>query len=127
VFASAFSLVTSKTSFCVSTIHNKGGLLMELMQRIKTMTREQVANSMVNLVNHVSPDNFMRLSLMASHLIGGEDAGAAVDAVIDSLKQGENGQATKMFRRVMTELPPHCLRAVARNLFVNGLLGSSAM
>ena len=100
---------------------------MELMERIKTMTREQVANSMVNLVNHVSPDNFMRLSLMASYLIGGGDAGAAVDAVIDSLKQGESGQATKMFRRVMTELSPHCLRAVARNLFVNGLLGSSVM
>lgn len=100
---------------------------MELMERIKTMTREQVANSMVNLVNHVSPDNFMRLSLMASYLIGGGDAGAAVDAVIDSLKQGEKGQATKMFRRVMTELSPHCLRAVARNLFVNGLLGSTGM
>ncbi len=100
---------------------------MELMERIKTMTREQVGNWMVDLVTHVSPDNFMRLSLMASYLIGGEDAGAAVDAVIDSLKLGENGQATKMFRRVMTELSPHCLKTVSRNLFVNGLLRSSAM
>jgi MoaA/NifB/PqqE/SkfB family radical SAM enzyme len=100
---------------------------MELMERIKTMTREQVGHWMVDLVTHVSPDNFMRLSLMASYLIGGEDAGSAVDAVIDSLKLGEDGQATKMFRRVMTELSPHCLKAVSRNLFVNGLLRSSAM
>jgi MoaA/NifB/PqqE/SkfB family radical SAM enzyme len=100
---------------------------MELMERIKTMTREQVGNWMVDLVTYVSPDNFMRLSLMASYLIGGEDAGAAVDAVIDSLKLGENGQATKMFRRVMTELSPHCLKTASRNLFVNGLLRSSAM
>ena len=100
---------------------------MDVMEWIKTMTKEQIANRMVDLVTHVSPDNFMRLSLMASYLIGGEDAGAAVDAVIDSLKQGENGQATRMFRRVMTELSPHCLKTVSRNLFVNGLLRSSAI
>jgi MoaA/NifB/PqqE/SkfB family radical SAM enzyme len=100
---------------------------MELMERIKTMTREQVAARMVDLVTHVSPDNFMTLSLMSSHLVGGGDAGAAVDAVIDSLKQGEKGQAAKMFRRVMTELSPRCLKTVARNLFVNGLLRSSAI
>ncbi len=100
---------------------------MEVMEWIKTMTRDQVANRMVDLVTHVSPDNFMRLSLMASYLISGEDAGAAVEAVIDSLRLGENGQATKMFRRVMTELSPHCLKTVSRNLFVNGLLRSSAL
>src|SRR5271157_6521043 len=100
---------------------------MDIMEWIKAMTKEQVANRMVDLVTHVSPDNFMKLSLMASHLIGGEDAGAAVAAVIDSLKQGENGQATKMFRRVMTDLSPHCLKTVARNLFVNGLLRSTAI
>ncbi len=100
---------------------------MEVMEWIKTMTRDQVANRMVDLVTHVSPDNFMRLSLMASYLISGEDAGAAVEAVMDSLRLGENGQATKMFRRVMTELSPHCLKSVSRNLFVNGLLRSSAL
>lgn len=100
---------------------------MEFMERIKSMTREQVANTMVDLVSHVSPDTFMKLSVLSSRLIEGESAGAAVEAVKESLREGENGQAARMFRRVMTQLSPHCLKQVARSLFINGLLGSSAV
>jgi MoaA/NifB/PqqE/SkfB family radical SAM enzyme len=101
---------------------------MEFMERIKMMTAEQVANTMIDLLSHVSPETFMNLSLLASRLIGGTGlAGAAVESVKESLRQGEDGQATRMFRRVMMDLSPHCLKKVARSLFINGLLGSSAL
>jgi MoaA/NifB/PqqE/SkfB family radical SAM enzyme len=100
---------------------------MEFMERIKSMTREQIAHAMVDLLTHVSPDTFMKLAMFSSKLIEGESANAAVSAVVESLREGENGQATRMFRRVMTELSPHCLKTVARTLFINGLLKSSAI
>jgi len=100
---------------------------MEFVERIKSMTREQVANAMVDLLTHVSPDTFMKLAMFSSKLIEGERAGAAVQAVMDSLREGEDSQASRMFRRVMTELAPHCLKTVARSLFINGLLRSSAI
>ena len=100
---------------------------MEFMERVRTMTREQVGNMMLGLLTRVSPDNFMKLSILASRLIEGESANAAVEAVKDSLREGETGQAARIFRRVMTELSPHCLKTVARNLFINGLLTSSAL
>ena len=100
---------------------------MEFMDRMKHMTRRQVAQTMVDLVTHVSPETFMKLTFLASRLVEGEGAGAAVDAVRADLEKGESGQAARMFRRVMTELSPHCLKAVARTLFINGLLESSAL
>lgn len=100
---------------------------MDFVERVKTMTVDQVANTMLALLRHVSPETFMNLSVLASRLIQGESANAAVESVQDSLREGENGQATKMFRRVMTELSPHCLRKVAKNLFINGLLKSSSI
>jgi len=100
---------------------------MEFIERIKSMTREQIAHAMVDLLTHVSPDTFMKLAMFSSKLIEGESANAAVSAVVESLREGENGQATRMFRRVMTELSPHCLKTVARTLFINGLLKSSAI
>jgi len=100
---------------------------MEFLERVKTMTREQVANAMLEIITHVSPETFMALSIMSSYLVQGDQANAAVEAVKESLQQGENGQATKLFRRVMTELSPHCLKAVARALFINGLLKSSSL
>jgi len=100
---------------------------MEFVDKIMVMTREQAAHAMVELLTVVSPDTFMKLGLLASRLIEGEQAGSAVEAVRNSLLEGENGQATKMFRRVMTELSPHCLKKVGRVLFINGLLRSSAL
>jgi MoaA/NifB/PqqE/SkfB family radical SAM enzyme len=100
---------------------------MEFVERVKDMTREQVANTMLALLTHVAPDTFMKLSILASRLIQGDQANLAVEAVIDSLREGEDGQASRMFRRVMTQLSPHCLKTVARNLFINGLLKSSAL
>ncbi len=98
---------------------------MDFTERIRNMTREQAAYAMVQMVNHVSPDTFMKLSLLASRVTEGGEAGSAVQAVIDNLKEGQDSQASRMFRRVMTELSPHCLKAVAQTLFVNGLLGSA--
>ncbi len=100
---------------------------MEFVERIKSMTREQMANTMIELLDYVSPDTFMKLTALAFWLTEGEMANSAVEAVKESLQEGENGQAAKMFRRVMTELSPHCLKKVARTLFINGLLHSSAL
>ncbi|MBI4966342.1 MAG: radical SAM protein [Desulfomonile tiedjei] len=100
---------------------------MDFVERVKDMTRDQVVNTMIGLLTHVSPDTFMKLSILASRLIQGDQANAAVDAVIESLREGENGQAARMFKRVMTQLSPHCLKTVARNLFINGLLRSSSI
>ena len=100
---------------------------MELVEQVKTMTKEQVAGAMLRLLSHVSPETFLNLSMLASKLIEGESASAAVTAVKESLREGEKGQATRMFRRVMTELSPHCLHKVGRNLFINGMLRSSSL
>jgi MoaA/NifB/PqqE/SkfB family radical SAM enzyme len=91
------------------------------------MTQEQVASTMVDMLSHVSVDTFIKLSMLASRLVSGPNANAAVNAVLDSLREGEEGQAARMFRRVMTQLSPHCLKSVARNLFINGLLRSSSI
>lgn len=100
---------------------------MQWLDRFKLMTQEQVASTMVDMISYVSPDTFIKLSALASRLVSGVNANSAVDAVLESLREGENGQATKMFRRVMTELSPNCLKTVARNLFINGLLKSSSL
>lgn len=100
---------------------------MEFSQRVKTMAVDQVADAMFALLSHVTPETFMKLATLASMLVGGDRASAAIEAVKDSLREGEHGQATRMFRRVMTELSPHCLRRVARNLFINGMLRSSSL
>lgn len=100
---------------------------MEFVERVKSMTRDQVANTMVELVNYVSPNTFMKLALLASRLAEGEVANSAVQSVVESLREGEDSQASRMFRRVMTELSPHCLKTVARALFINGLLRSSGL
>jgi len=100
---------------------------MEFVEKVKAMTWDQVAGTMMGLLGHVSPENFMRLSILATRLIEGDQAGAAVRAVQESLREGENGQAARIFRRVMTQLSPHCLRTVGRNLFINGLLRSSKL
>ena len=100
---------------------------MELVDRIRSMSREQAANMMVELLTVVSPDTFMKMALLSSRLIEGDQAGSAVEAVRTSLLEGDDSQATRMFKRVMTELSPHCLKTVARTLFINGLLRSSAL
>lgn len=100
---------------------------MEFLNRVKDMTREQVANTMLALLTHVSSDTFTKLAVLSSRLVEGESGNSAVRAVQESLQEGENGQAARMFKRVMTELSPHCLKTVARNLFINGLLKSSAI
>ena len=100
---------------------------MAFMDRVKSMTRDQAAEAMLQLINHVSPQSFMKMAFLASHIAAGGEAGAAVNAVAASLREGEDSQASRMFRRVMTELSPHCLKSVARALFVNGLLRSSAI
>ncbi|MDQ7782104.1 MAG: radical SAM protein [Desulfomonilaceae bacterium] len=100
---------------------------MEFMDRIKTMSREQAARAMVELLTVVSPDTFLKMALLASRLIEGERAGSAVEAVRLSLLEGEDSQASRLFKRVMTDLSPHCLKKVANTLFINGLLKSSAL
>ncbi|MGB6064651.1 MAG: radical SAM protein [Desulfomonilaceae bacterium] len=100
---------------------------MDFIDRIRILTREQAAWAMVQLITHVSPETFMKLALLASRVADGERATAAIQAVIESLREGPNSQASRMFRRVMTELSPHCLKAVANSLFINGLLRSSAV
>lgn len=100
---------------------------MEFVDRIKSMTREQAARTMVELLTVVSPETFLKLAILASRLIEGESAGRAVEAVRASLLDGDDSQASRMFRRVMTELSPHCLKKVANTLFINGLLKSSAL
>lgn len=98
---------------------------MSFSGQIRDMTKDQAARMMVELVNHVSPDNFMKLTLLASKITAQDGAGDSVEAVKRSLMQGENSQAAKMFRRVMTELSPHCLKSVSKTLFINGLLRSA--
>jgi MoaA/NifB/PqqE/SkfB family radical SAM enzyme len=100
---------------------------MEFVERIKAMTKEQVAHAMVELLDYVSPDTYMKLAFLASRLVEGEAARGAIDAVKESLQEGDDSQAARMFRRVMTDLSPHCLKQVARALFINGLLKSSAV
>lgn len=100
---------------------------MELVDRIRSMSREQAGNMMVELLTVVSPDTFMKMALLAARLIEGDQAGAAVQSVRGSLLEGEDSQASRMFRRVMTDLAPHCLKTVAKTLFINGLLKSSAL
>ncbi|MCL5123751.1 MAG: hypothetical protein M1511_04480, partial [Deltaproteobacteria bacterium] len=85
---------------------------MQWLDRFKLMTQEQVASTMVDMISYVSPDTFIKLSALASRLVSGVNANSAVDAVLESLREGENGQATKMFRRVMTELSPNCLKTM---------------
>src|SRR5512139_1147734 len=101
--------------------------VMEFLERVKAMSREQIANTMIELLPHVSPDTFMKLTILSSSLVQGDDPSSAVEAVKASLLEGEKGQATRMFRRVMTELSPHCLKTVARTLFINGLMKSSVL
>lgn len=100
---------------------------MDFIERVKSMTRDQVARAMVELVTHVSPETYMKLALLSSRLVEGERANAAIQAVIESLREGTESQASRMFKRVMTELSPHCLKVVARTLFINGLMRSSAI
>lgn len=100
---------------------------MEFMDRVKSMTKEQTAETMLQLLDHVSPETFMRLAVLASHLVDGVDASSSVRAVMANLNEGPNSQAARLFMRVMTELSPHCLKAVARTLFVNGLLRSAVI
>lgn len=100
---------------------------MEFMDRVRRMTREQAAHTMLQLLPHVSAETFMKLAQLASRVVEGEEANAAIRAVMESLREGDDSQASRMFRRVMTELSPHCLQAVGRTLFVNGLLRSSAI
>jgi MoaA/NifB/PqqE/SkfB family radical SAM enzyme len=99
---------------------------MDFMEQIKTMTREQIARVMVELLTYVSPDTFVKLVILASRLTESKTVNASINAVKENLvEEGEEGQAARMFKRVMTELSPHCLKTVARNLFINGLLRSA--
>lgn len=100
---------------------------MEFVDHIRSMSREQAARAMVETLGHVSPETFMKLALLGSKLVEGEMATSAVEAVIDDLRTGEQGQASRMFRRVMTDLSPHCLKQVAKSLFINGLMQSSRL
>ncbi len=99
---------------------------MDFMEQVKTMTREQVARVMIELLTYVSPDTFVKLAILASRLTESETVNASINAVRENLlEEGEDGQAASMFKRVMTELSPHCLKTVARTLFINGLLRSA--
>jgi MoaA/NifB/PqqE/SkfB family radical SAM enzyme len=100
---------------------------MDIVSRVKSMTREQAASAMVRTITHVSPETFMKLALLASRVVEGDRANAAVQAVVESLQEGRDSQASRMFKRVMTELSPHCLKSVAKSLFINGLLRSSVV
>ena len=100
---------------------------MEFIQRIKNMTSEQVARTMIELIDHVSPETFVKLAWLASRLVEGESAKAGVESILESLHEGADSQASRMFQRVMTEVSPHCLKTLARTLFINGLLRSSAI
>lgn len=100
---------------------------MDALQWIKNISKEQAAHKMVEMVNHVSPETFMKLTLLASRLSESGETYSAVEAVRRSLEEGPDSQASRMFRRVMTEVHPDCLKAVARTLFVNGLLRSGGI
>ncbi len=62
---------------------------MEWLDRFKSMTQEQVSSAMVDMISYVSPDTFVKLSYLASRLVSGENANAAVRAVLDSLREGD--------------------------------------
>ena len=72
----------------------KRRFVMEFLERVKTMTREQVANAMLEIITHVSPETFMALSVMSSYLVQGDQANAAVEAVKEVLVKA------KMAKRV---------------------------
>ena len=84
---------------------------MNFMQQIKTMTQEQIARTMVDLLTHVSPETFVKLAILASRLTDRETVNASIKAVRENLvEEGEEGQAARLFKRVMTELSPSCLK-----------------
>lgn len=96
---------------------------MDFMEQIRTMTRSQVMGAMIEMLPHTSSDTLAKLLLLASRLTDDKAVHAAIGAVQDNLiLEGEHGQAVRLFRRVMTELSPHCLKTMAQTLFINGFL-----
>ena len=98
---------------------------MDMLEHVKTMTKEQIMRTMIDLTTHVSPETFLKLVSLAARIPGSPVMRAYVHHVKEHLQRGEDDQATRLFRRVMTELSPHCLKTLARTLFLRGLLDSA--
>lgn len=97
----------------------------KFMDDFKRMGKKQLADLMLSLLSHCSPETWLKLATIAEALVDDPNNKESVRKVKRSLLEGENSQASMMFRRVMTEVSPHCLRKGARALFINGLLMSS--
>lgn len=94
------------------------------MNELKSFTKRQAAETILTLLPHVSEETFLKLALLAEKTVDG-DTKDAIRVVIDHLHNGSDDPAVRIFRRVMTELSPHCLRKFSKTLFLNTLLASA--
>ena len=93
-------------------------------QQVKLYTKKQAVEAIIKLLPHVSEETFLKLAMLAEKTVDG-DTKNAIRVVIDHLKSGTDDPAVRLFRRVMTDLSPHCLQRIAETLFLNSLLASA--
>jgi len=98
--------------------------LKEFQEYLKKQSKKQLIELTMRLLTSVSEETFIKLTYLMERLVEGnvKDTIRAVRAMLEV--EGDT-PAKRMFRRVMTELSPHCLRRIAETLFINSLITSA--
>jgi hypothetical protein len=105
---------------------------MDMLEHVKTMTKDQSMRTMIDLTTHVSPETFLKLVSLAARIPGSPVMRAYVNHVKEHLQRGEDdqGDALKdlaassyyvqdyLIEEVLSYVPP----AVARSLLETSLL-----
>ena len=96
----------------------------EFQKQIRNTTKRQVIEMTLKLLSNVSEETFFKLTYLMERLVEG-DTRENIRTVRAHLRQGEDDPATRLFKRVMSELSPHCLQRMAKTLFINSLVMSA--
>jgi MoaA/NifB/PqqE/SkfB family radical SAM enzyme len=98
---------------------------MQLFEHIKKLTKKQTVNAIIGLTPYLQPEMVLKLTAIAAKIPKSPTMEEYVTKARQNILQGDDSQGKRLFKRVLTELSPHCLKTVARSLFVGALLDSA--
>jgi len=95
---------------------------MDCMDNFKHFTKEQAIKGMLELLSHVSEENFLRLTYLAERIVT-DDTKPIVRTVREHL-QTEGDPVKVFFHRVLTQVSPPLLKKIAKTFFIDALMES---
>lgn len=95
---------------------------MEFSENLKDFTKKQAIRKILELLSHVSEDNFLKLTYLAEKIV--TDKSKSIVKTVREHLQTEGDPVKEIFHRVMTQVSPPVLKKITKNFFIDALMES---